>query len=160
WAGPVLTVASPQFVGNYPWPGKVFAEVCKTPQEADAAVRKCKKQGYDEIKITFMVKADVYDAIIQTAKEVGIKVTGHVGPLVKLPRALAARQQIEHMDEFIEMLLPDTSYNHGMSVSDMGVWRKASWATVDYLDEKRIPMLVNMVKSAGIYVTPTNYFFF
>lgn len=160
WIGPALFVSSPQFVGNWPWPGKMFAELCKTPTDAEAAVKKCKQQGYDEIKITFMVKRDVYDAIIKTAKSIGIKVTGHVGPLVKLPAALAAKQQIEHMDEFIDMLLPDTTYNHGECVSDMNIWRKKAWATVPYLDEQKIPALVKMVKEAGIYVTPTNYFFF
>jgi imidazolonepropionase-like amidohydrolase len=160
WGGPGLFVSSPQFVGNWPWPGKVFAKVCKKPDEAVEAVRKCKKEGYDEIKITFMVKRDVYDAIIKTAKEENIKVTGHVGPLVKLPAALKAKQQIEHMDEFIDMLLPDTSYNHGQSVSDMNIWRKKAWNTVPALDESKIPDLVRSVKEAGIYVTPTNYFFF
>lgn len=160
WTGPRLFISSPQFVGAWPWPGKIFAMICKTPQEAVDGVRLCKKQGYDEIKITFMVKRDVYDAIIKTAKEENIKVTGHVGPLVKLPAALAARQQIEHMDEFIDMLLPDTTFNHGESVSDMNIWRKRAWATVPYLDESKIPELVAAVKNAGIYVTPTNYFFF
>lgn len=158
--GPRLTVASPQFVGAWPWGGKVFAEICTTPEEAITAVKKCKKEGYDEIKITFMIKREVYDAIIRTAAQEKIKVTGHVGPLVKLPAGLAARQQIEHMDEFIDILLPDTSYNHGQSVSDMNLWRKNAWATVPLLDENRIPLLVKMVKDAGIYVTPTNYFFF
>lgn len=160
WKGPRLFVSSPQFVGNWPWPGKVFAMVCKTPEDAVRAVRRCKKEGYDEIKITFMVKHDVYDAIVKTAKEVKIKVTGHVGPLVKLPAALHAKQQIEHLDEFIDQLLPDTSYNHGQSVSDMNIWRKKAWNTVPYLDESKIPALVKAVKAAGIYVTPTNYFFF
>jgi hypothetical protein len=160
WAGPDLSIASPQFVGSWPWPTdfKNF-ELANTPEKAVAAVKKYKNEGYDEIKITFMVKRDVYDAIIATAKEVGIKVTGHVGPLVKLPAALAAKQQIEHMDEFIDMLLPDTSYNHGQSVSDMNLWRKNAWATVPHLDESKIPGLAKMVKDAGIYVTPTNYFF-
>lgn len=160
WIGPQLYVVSPQFVGAWPWPGKVFAAVCTTPDEAEAAVKRYKDEGYDEIKITFMVKRDVYDAIIKTAKKAGMKVTGHVGPMVKLPAALAARQQIEHMDEFIDMLLPDTSYNHGQSVSDMNIWRKNAWATVPFLDENKIPALVKMVKDAGIYVTPTNFFFF
>lgn len=160
WKGPRLFVSSPQFVGNWPWLGKVFAMICKTPEDAVRAVRKCKKEGYDEIKITFMVKRDVYNAILKTAKEENIKVTGHVGPLVKLPAALHAKQQIEHMDEFIDMLLPDTSYNHGESVSDMNIWRKKAWNTVPYLDESKIPALVKAVKTAGIYVTPTNYFFF
>ncbi|MBL7934097.1 MAG: amidohydrolase family protein [Bacteroidia bacterium] len=159
WKGPELFVSSPQFVGDWPWPGKMFAMLCKSPEDAIAAVKKCKKQGYDEIKITFMVKREVYDAIIKTAREENIKVTGHVGPLVKLPAALQAKQQIEHMDEFIDMLLPDTTYNHGESVSDMNIWRKRAWNTVPYLDEKKIPDLVRQVKQAGIYVTPTNYFF-
>ena len=60
--------------------GKNF-EIVDTKEKAIAAVRQFKKEGYDEIKITFMVKADVYDAIIGTAKEEGIRVTGHVGPL-------------------------------------------------------------------------------
>jgi len=160
WGGPRLFISSPQFVGKWPWPGKVFARICKKPEEAVDAVKQCKKEGYDEIKITFMVKRDVYDAIIKTAKEENIKVTGHVGPLVKLPAALAAKQQIEHMDEFIDMLLPDTTYNHGQSVSDMNIWRKKAWNTVPALGETKIPELVNKVKDAGIYVTPTNYFFF
>lgn len=160
WRGPRLYISSPQFVGAWPWPGKVFAKICKTPQEAEEAVKACKQDGYDEIKITFMVKRDVYNAIIKTAKQENIRVTGHVGPLVKLPAALAAQQQIEHMDEFIDMLLPDTTYNHGESVSDMNIWRKKAWATVPYLDETKIPELVEMVKQSGIFVTPTNYFFF
>jgi imidazolonepropionase-like amidohydrolase len=160
WAGPELYVTSPQFVGQWPWPGKVFAAICTTPEEATAAVHRYKEAGYDEIKITFMVERDVYDAIIAAARDAGIKVTGHVGPLVKLPRALEARQQIEHMDEFIDMLLPDSSFNHGQSVSDMNIWRKQAWETVDHLDESGIPALVERVKQAGIYVTPTNYFFF
>jgi hypothetical protein len=160
WVGPDLTIASPQLVGRWPWPAefKNF-EVVDTPEKAAAAVRKFKQEGYDEIKITFMVQRQPYDAIIKTAKEVGIKVTGHVGPGVKLPAALVAKQQIEHMDEFIDMLLPDTSYNHGQSVSDMNIWRKQAWATVPYLDEAKLPALVKSVKDAGIYVSPTNYFF-
>ena len=63
------------------------------------------------------------------------------------------------MDEFIDMLLPDTSYNHGESVSDMNVWRKNAWATVPHLDETKIPGLIKSVKEAGIYVTPTIFFF-
>jgi hypothetical protein len=160
WRGPRLYISSPQFVGAWPWPGKVFAMICKNPQEAVEAVRQCKREGYDEIKITFMVKREVYNAIVKTAREENIKVTGHVGPLVKLPAALAAQQQIEHMDEFIDVLLPDTTYNHGESVSDMNIWRKKAWATVPYLDESKIPELVAMIKKSGIYVTPTNYFFF
>jgi cytosine/adenosine deaminase-related metal-dependent hydrolase len=160
WQGPDLIIASPQLVGRWPWPTdfKNF-EIVDTKEKGIAAVKKFKAEGYDAIKITFMVSRDVFDAVAQTAKEENIKLVGHVGPKVKLPAALATGQQNEHMDEFIDMLLPDTSYNHGESVSDMNLWRMNAWATVPHLDEKKIPALVQMVKGAGIYVTPTNFFF-
>lgn len=160
WIGPELSVASPQLVGRWPWPAdfKNF-EIADSPQKAEEAVKNFKEQGYDAIKITFMVKREVYDAIIKAAEKHQMKVVGHVGPMVKLPAALKAGQQIEHMDEFIDMLLPDTSYNHGQSVSDMNIWRKPAWSTVPYLDQKKIPDLAKAVKESGIYVTPTNYFF-
>lgn len=160
WIGTDLFVVSPQLAGQWRW-GTEFKnyELVETPEQGVAAVKKYKREGYSEIKLTFLVKKEVYDAVIETAKKEGIKVTGHVGPLVRLPTALAAKQQIEHMDEFIEMLLPDTSYNHGSSVSDFGIYSKAAWATLPFMDESKIPALAKMVKEAGIYVTPTNYFF-
>ncbi len=160
WNGPKLYVASPQMVGRWPWSPKFenFGLVT-TPEEARDKVFRFKKEGYDEIKITFMVKKEVYDAIFEAAREAGIKVTGHVGPMVKLPWALKQKGQIEHMDEFIDMLLPDSSYNHGESVSDMNLWRQNAWATVPHLMEDKIPSVAQEVKKAGIYVTPTNYFF-
>lgn len=161
WLGPQLFVVSPQFVGRWPWPAefKNF-EIINSAETATAAVKKYKEEGYDEIKLTFMVTPAAYDAVVAAASTEGIKVTGHVGPQVKLPTALKAKQQIEHMDEFIDMLLPDTSHNHGQSVSDMNIWRKKAWETVPYLDENKIPALVKQVKDAGVFVTPTNYFFF
>lgn len=160
WLGPDLLIASPQLVGRWPWPPDFRNfEIVDTREKGIAAVKKFKAEGYDAIKITFMVNADVFDAVAQAAKQEGIKLVGHVGPRVKLPAALAAKQQNEHMDEFIDMLLPDTSYNRGQSVSDMNLWQMKAWATVPHLDEKKIPALVDMVKRSGIYVTPTNFFF-
>lgn len=160
WAGPTLVVASPQLMGRQPPPGEFNNyEVVTTKEKAAAAVKKARQDGYDAIKITTEINRECYDAIIAAAKTEGIKVVGHVGPKVKLPAALAAGQQVEHMDEFIDMLLPDTSYNHGESVSDVNVWRKRAWNTVPYLDESKIPALAERVKRSGIYVTPTNFFF-
>lgn len=160
WTGPDLVVASPQMMGRQAPPGEFNNyEVVSTKEKAAAAVKKAKQDGYDAIKITTDVSPECYQAIITTAKAEGIKVVGHVGPKVKLPAALAAGQQIEHMDEFIDMLLPDTSYNHGESVSDVNVWRKRAWNTVPFLDETKIAGLAKRVKQSGVYVTPTNFFF-
>lgn len=158
--GPEMFVASPQFVGKWPFHEPLEGRMVTNAKEAEEAVRECKARGYDAIKLTEFVGVEAYDAIIKTASELNIKVTGHVGPYVKLDKALAAHQQIEHFDEFIETLLPDTSINHGRSVSDYGIWdRKNAWPTVEYVDESKIDDLAQKVKQANIYVTATNYFF-
>ena len=159
-AGPEMFVASPQLVGKWPFREPLEGRMVTNTKEGEEAVREFKAKGYDAIKLTEFVGAEAYDAIIKTASELNIKVTGHVGPYVKLNKALAAHQQIEHFDEFIETLLPDTSINHGRSVSDYGIWdRKNAWPTVEYVDESKIAELAQKVKRANIYVTATNYFF-
>jgi imidazolonepropionase-like amidohydrolase len=160
WVGPELSVASPQLAGKWPFPTEFKNyELVDTEQKAIDAVASFKKQGYDAIKITFMVTKPIHNAIISAAARENIKVVGHVGPIVMLPQALEAKQQIEHMDMFIETLLPDTTYNHGQSVSDYNIYSKAAWETVPHLMESKIPTLAKNVKDAGVFVTPTNYFF-
>jgi imidazolonepropionase-like amidohydrolase len=158
YSGPELFVVSPQFVGAWPFKGLFLGAIVATPEEARAAVRQFKAEGYDEIKITFYIKRQVYDAIVDEAKKNNIKVTGHIGHEVKLPTALRARQQIEHYDEFLEILLPDSSINKGITVSGPSIWNGKAWQSVEKLDEARIPLLVKMVKDAGISVTPTSHF--
>jgi len=158
--GPEMFVASPQLVGKWPFREPLEGRMVTNAKEGEEAVKEFKAKGYDAIKMTEFVSVEAYDAIIKTAGELKINVTGHVGPYVKLDKALAAHQQIEHFDEFIETLLPDTSINHGRSVSDYGIWdRKKAWPTVEYVDESKIDELAQKVKKANIYVTATNYFF-
>jgi hypothetical protein len=160
WIGPELSVASPQLVGKWPFPTEFKNyEMVASEAQANDAVTKFKQQGYDAIKITFMMAKPIFKAVVAAAAKENMKVVGHVGPIVMLPAALEAKQQIEHMDMFIETLLPDTSYNHGQSVSDYNIYSKAAWETVPHLMESKIPELARNVKDAGIYVTPTNYFF-
>lgn len=160
WTGPELSVSSPQLVGRWPFPTEFKNyEMVASEKKAEEVVKQFKREGYDAIKITFMMAKPIYKAVTEAAKRENIKVVGHVGPIVMLPAALEAKQQIEHMDMFIETLLPDTSYNHGQSVSDYNIYSKAAWETVPHLMESKIPALAKNVKDAGIYVTPTNYFF-
>ena len=158
--GPEMFVASPQLVGRWPFKDSLVGRIVSNANEAADAVKLYKSEGYDAIKITTLVNRDAYNGIVSTAARENIKVTGHVGPLVRLESALAANQQIEHFDEFIETLLPDTSINHGNSVSDYGIWdRKKAWPTIEYVDESKMTELAKKVKAANIYVTATNYFF-
>ncbi len=151
--GPRLYVASPQFSGRAF--GRIFNGYAVTsPKEAEMAVQQAHASGYDFIKITFRIPPPVYDAIVATAAQVGLPVIGHVGPQVGLARAMKAGQQIEHLDEYMEALLPTDAPVPG-GISGVGVWQRANWASLDYIDTARIPLLARQSVAAGIWNTPT-----
>jgi imidazolonepropionase-like amidohydrolase len=106
--GPTMYVASPELAGR-PYGDPFNGYVVTTPDEARAAVKKAKADGYDFIKLTIAISRPVYDAVIETAKEAGIRVVGHVDLRVGLRRALETGQQIEHLDSYMEAVLKDDS---------------------------------------------------
>ncbi len=139
--------------------GSVFnGRVVTTPEEARTAVRELKAAGYDFIKLTNFITPPVYDAVIETAKETGIRVVGHVDTKVGLPRALEARQQIEHLDAYLESVLRDDSPIKA-SVSDIGLFRKQNWESLDFIDERKVREIARETAKAGVYSTPTLTFF-
>lgn len=155
--GPTIYAASPQLAGQAY--GKVWnGYVVTTPQEAQRAVRASKAAGYDFIKLTTAITPQVYDAVIETAREVGLRVIGHVDPRVGTARALAVGQQIEHLDSYMESVLRDDAPMK-VSVSDYGVWKKPNWESLDYVDENKVTALAQATARAGIYTTPTLTFF-
>jgi imidazolonepropionase-like amidohydrolase len=155
--GPTLFVASPQLAGRKY--GRVFnGYVVTTPEEAQRAVRESKLAGYDFIKMTTSISRPVYDAAILTAKELGIRVIGHVDLQVGLSRALETGQQIEHLDSYMESVLKDDSPMKA-SVSDSGVWRKPNWESLDYVDERKVVEAARATAKAGVYTCPTLTFF-
>src|SRR5215813_7183038 len=111
---PTIYVASPHLTGREQ--GNDF--VVNTPDEAREAVRKSKAAGYDFIKVTTFVKPEVYEAAVDEAAKQNIRVVGHADSrFVGVARELKAKQQIEHLDSYLEALLPDTAPVKG-SVSD------------------------------------------
>ena len=155
--GPTLYVASPQITGRKS--GAVFnGRVVTTAEEAQRAVRDFKAAGYDFIKLTNYITRPVYDAVIETAKQTGIRVVGHVDTQVGVARALEARQQIEHLDAYLESVLKDDSPIK-TSVSDVGLFRKQNWESLDYIDERKVKLIAQATAKAGVYSTPTLTFF-
>jgi imidazolonepropionase-like amidohydrolase len=156
--GPTLYVASPEFTGRR-GNGVFNGRLVTTPDEARTAVRECKGLGYDFIKLTTFITRPVYDAVIETAREQGIRVVGHVDAEVGLQHALAVGQQhIEHLDSYMEALLRDDAPMK-VSVSDFGVWRKPNWESLDYVDESKIAALAQATAKTGNFTCPTLTFF-
>ncbi|NJM53697.1 MAG: amidohydrolase family protein [Blastocatellia bacterium] len=115
---PTIYAASPHLTGREQ--GNNF--VVNTTEEAREAVRKSKAAGYDFIKITTFIKAEVYEAAVDEALKQNIRVVGHADSrFVGVERALKSKQQIEHLDGYMEMLLRDDAPMKG-SVSDLYVY--------------------------------------
>ena len=134
---PTIYAASPQFSGR-PIGEPFNGYVVKTGDEARAAVRKARADGYDFIKLTFFITREVYDAVIDEAAKQNIRVIGHVDRQVGLKRAFEAGQQIEHLDGFFEAMIPPEAKLPG-STSGVFVWQPRAWESLDVLDEKQIP---------------------
>ena len=152
--GPQLWVASPQLTGR----ASENALVVTTPDEARTAVKTASDAGYDFIKLTMFISRPVYDAVTAEAKARGIRVVGHVEPQVGLAAAVAAHQQLEHLDTFIEEALADASPSQ-VSVTQGGVFQNAPWVTLDFVDDRKLDSLAGVVARAGIYIGPTQNVF-
>ena len=152
---PTIFAASPHLTGRK----QPNCYLVTTEAEARAAVAKSKQDGYDFIKVTTFLAPEVYEAIIDEANKQNIRVVGHADSRsVGLQRALKARQQIEHLDSYLEALLPETAPVKG-SVSDIYVYNPKNWESIDYLDEKKIPEIAQATVKANPYVTPTLHLF-
>jgi len=152
---PTIYAASPQFTGRK----STNAHVVTTEAEARTAVSKSKQDGYDFIKVTTNLKPEVYEAIVAEAAKQNIRVVGHADSRsVGLTRALKAKQQIEHLDSYLEALLPESSPVKG-SVSDIYLYNPKNWESIDYLDENKIPEIARQTVNSNPFVVPTLHLF-
>lgn len=151
---PTIFVASQHLTGREQ--GNNF--VVNTPEEAREAVRKSKAAGYDFIKVTTFVKPEVYEAAVDEAAKQNIRVVGHADSrFVGVERAWKAKQQIEHLDGYMELLLRDDAPMKG-SVSDVYIYNPENWKSLDYIDESKIPEVARKTVASNPYVDPTQHF--
>ncbi len=102
--GPRLTTSGPSFSGN-------------SVSGAEDAVRRVRSQhadGYDFIKLHPGLSADEFQAIADTANELGMPFAGHVPAAVGVENALAAGMAtIDHLDGYFAALIPPDSDGAG-----------------------------------------------
>ncbi len=80
-----------------------------TAEQGREAVRKARTAGFDLIKSHNLPDPVVWQAIADEARKQGIPTAGHVTNPVGLDRAMAAHQQVEHLDSTIAELIPATA---------------------------------------------------
>ena len=77
-----------------------------TAEQGHEAVRKAKAAGFDLIKSHNLPDPVVWQAIADEARKQGIPTAGHVTNPGGRDRAMAAHQQVEHLDSTIAELVP------------------------------------------------------
>ena len=105
--GPTLIVSGPLLAGeSQRWRHTLI----KSAAEGEAEVRTEAQLGYNQVKVYDGLSLDAYHAIVRTAKELHLPVTGHLPRAVGLDTALAWGQNIEHAASIVEAVLrgPDT----------------------------------------------------
>ena len=119
-----------------------------TPEQARQRVRDAKAAGYDGIKTHGGFGADVYEAMADEARKAGLPLAGHVTPGFGLERAIAAGQQVEHLDGVLAALMTgDAPVPGGQMIVDP--------ADLARVDSARIPALARDMTRRGVVHGPT-----
>jgi len=136
-----------------------------TPAEARAAVRDAKAAGYEKIKAYSFLDRASYDAIIATARELGMDVIGHVPMPLSLDDVLAAGQKlIAHSEELAKHVDGDYSQARADAIAGKmaarGVWMTPTLATtraiLETLDRPTARLPVRKRRGSGIHWRPTS----
>lgn len=121
-----------------------------TPGAAARIVAEQKAAGYDFLKIHPGITGEVFDTLAATAKRVGIRFAGHVPLQVGLARALeTGYATIDHLDGYVEAMVRDGSPVTAAESEFFGL------NLGEYLDESRLPVLVEATREAQVWNVPT-----
>ena len=138
---------SPRFYTSGP---PLHGESVKTQDDAVRMVKEEKQAGYDFLKILPGLTKDNFDAMARTAHEENIPFAGHVSYQVGVWKAIEAKQQtIDHMDAFIEGLVPGIEK---ISEDETGLF---GMFIADKADTTRIPKLMKALRDNNVWVVPT-----
>jgi len=138
---PNIYTSSPSMNGN----------TLPTADTARMLVEKYAAEGYDFLKVHPGIKRDIFDEMVKTAREVGIKFSGHVPLDVGIEHAIESRYaSIDHLDGYIEGLAPKEMRNDG---GFFGI------LLADHLDDAQIGVLAKATAKQNIAVVPTQTLF-
>ena len=137
--GPRLLVCAPSLSGD---------DVTR-PEDARRLVRDAAAAGFDHLKVHEGLTPEVYAAIAETAKDVGLTWSGHVSNLVGLYAALEQGQStVDHLDNYIEAMIDDREAVASLGLLDLP-------RVVSQIDEAKIGDVVAATVQAGAGVVPT-----
>ena len=140
-------IISPRFFTSGP---SLSGQSVQTQEQAVQMVKDEKQAGYDFLKIHPGLSKDNFDAMVRTANEQNIPFAGHVSFEVGVWKAIEAKQQtIDHMDAFVEGLIPGIEK---MTEEETGLF---GMFVADKADTSLIPKLMKALRDNNVWVVPT-----
>lgn len=118
--------------------------------DAHARVEQARKDGYELIKSHHLTDVAVWRAVQDEARAQGLPVAGHVASPIGLDRALAANQQVEHLDGFIAALLPEDAPERAIPFGQLPPPQ-----VLAAVERDRLPGLARRVAAGGHPQVPT-----
>jgi len=141
---PRIFTSSPSFNGN----------TVTSKEEAIQKVTAYKNEGYDFLKIHPGLQLEVFDQMVDTAKDLNIPFSGHVPVMVGIRRALDSKYaSIDHIDGFLEGLVPESQ---GLDPSSNGFF---GYAFTPMADTTKIDELIALSREKNVWVVPTQSLF-
>ena len=120
------------------------------PDDAAAKVRAQQAAGFDFIKVHPGLDANEFDALANTANEIGMPFAGHVPVASGVFRALDLKMAtIDHLDGYFASLLSPRSHGAG------GYGGFFDVLLADEIDEKSIKAIAKETAMAGTWNVPT-----
>ena len=152
-SGPRLFFSGPLLDGIPPvWPD--MSLLVDTPQRAKSAVNFLADQGVDFVKVYNNVKEAELRAIIETAKQRGLPVAGHIPRSMTMTHAVElGMTRLEHIRVTgREMLSPDEADE--IDPLPLGRREPLLWQRFDLQSEKMQALIQRLARS-GIFLDPT-----
>ncbi len=151
--GPRLFFSGPLLDGNPPvWPGESF--MVDTPERAHSAVNFLADQGVDFVKVYNNVTEPVLKEIIETARQRGLIVAGHIPRSMTMTRAVdLGMKSLEHIRVTGREMLPIETANQ-IDFLPLGQREPLLWERFD-LASPKFSELIRHLAESQVFLDPT-----
>lgn len=132
--------------------GPSFSESSvSSPEQAAQMVVSQQEAGFDHLKLHPGLELDEFLAIAKAAQENNMPFGGHVSLDVGLEKSIKnGYQSIEHMDGYVEALIPD--YSKVLNPEKAGPF---SMLLVEEADKNDLSSLIDLTLEYGVWIAPT-----
>ncbi len=121
-------------------------KIADSPSAAAALVRRHHANGADGIKTQWWLSRPSFDAIVATARELDMKVIGHIPKEVGVEHYLASGAEPQHDYQLFAYAATNYARHHGPNPLDRFDLSEG---------DKRLPKLAELMKASGNALTPT-----